>query len=134
MSLALTLMVMKYPFQLGCKEWSANISLEMHTDYRITGQVVHPGHRKARVALEAKLSGAPQIRTYSLPPNVVVGRYDDEGERRERTDPYGQELRWTYARNLKQLVIPEDADWPNKAIKAFIDQCPDNTAIVLYFH
>jgi hypothetical protein len=61
---------------------------------------------------------------------IVVLSEDAEPEH-TRTDAAGYDMTIVSAAQLKDLDIPHDAHPNNKAIKAYIDQLPDETPIIL---
>jgi hypothetical protein len=95
-------------------------------DYRIFGQLTNMSDR-GRDDIPTK----PTIKTRSIPRQMWVQIYEDEGVKRTRNDMYGNELTFVYAKQLKKLVLPADASKWNKAIMAFVAALPNDTPIIL---
>ena len=74
----------------------------------------------------------PHIKTEVLPAQLWIGVYIDEGIERTRESTDGEELRFVYAQALKKWKIPGDAHWQMKAVKAYIDELPNDIPILLY--
>jgi len=105
--------------------------LSFDQDYRIFGQLTDLSfyHNDGRPDIPEK----PTIKTNSIPPQMWVQVYGDEGIERTREDPYGTELTFVYAQQLKKLKLPDDASPKNRAVKAFVDALPEDTPIILYW-
>lgn len=77
------------------------------------------------------------ITTKPIPPQMFIdihrGDYDELGRHWLREDPYGDELRFVYAGELKKLNIPKDASPRSRAVAAYIAELPDDNPIVLYW-
>lgn len=94
-------------------------------DYRIFSQFSHccapaiaeqPGH----------------IQVKALPPDLKMIRVHEDMETEyTRQDDLGHDFVYVLAEQLKTLKITEDANPTNRAIKAYIDQLPDEMEIVL---
>ena len=102
--------------------------LDFDQDYRIFGQLIETGYEDKDVPEN------PTIIPLPLPPQLWVEIYGEEGIRRARGNPFGGQLVFVYAQQMKRLVIPENTSPWNKAIKAFIDALPDEIPIILYLH
>jgi len=103
-------------------------SLIFTRDYRIFGQFQHfPDLASCGEDTPPKSFIEPLY----LPPETMLVECDEEGERKTRTDGLGVEIGFVYARQLQNLVIPEDSSTINKAIKAYIDALPGNIPIIL---
>lgn len=83
--------------------------------------------------IKSDKSDIGEIETQSIPPQMWIETYEDEGIQATRKDKYGTELTFVYAQQLKKLKMPKVASPKNKAIKAFIDALPDQTAIILFW-
>jgi hypothetical protein len=71
------------------------------------------------------------IKTSLLPGDLTVASVSEEnGVTFNRNDEYG-EISWVHGKELKTLHIPDDTSPINKAIKAYIDQLPDEIPILL---
>lgn len=97
--------------------------LSFDRDSSIFGQLVD--------LTERGQSTKPTIKVHPIPPQMWVDTYEDGGIERTREDPYGDELTFVYAQQLRELKIQETASAKNKAIKAFVDALPDNFPIIL---
>lgn len=72
------------------------------------------------------------IQVAKLPPGLrIVVLHEDSDSEYTRTDELGYEMTLASAKQLKGLVIPNDTSPTNKAIKAYLDQLPDDTFIIL---
>ena len=119
----LTLLPMRDPREVGEVSVLAYNRLSFDRDYELFGQIT-----------EIKIGGSePTIKPLAIPPQMWVTIYGDEGLDRTRTDKYGTELTFVYAKELKKLKLPEDVSARNRAIKAFIDALPDDTPIILWW-
>ena len=70
----------------------------------------------------------------TIPPQMWVEMYGEKGIERTRTDRYGVELTFIYAKELKKLSLPKNVSARNRAIKSFIDALPDDTPIILWWN
>ncbi len=66
-----------------------------------------------------------------LPELKIVMLSEGEEAKYTRTDQAGYEMAMITARHLKTLIIPEDASFINKAIKAYINELANETFIIL---
>ena len=125
MSFELTLLLLKGKEELGSRFVRCYERLRFDQDYRIFGQLidVSPYCQSGKSTIS--------IRVNSLPPQMWVETYEDEGIKRTRKDPYGDELTFVYARQLKKLKLPRNSSPKNRAIKAFVDALPGDTPIIL---
>ena len=71
------------------------------------------------------------VRTFPLPPSVKVSTYEDEGIRTGRTNPYGEEMVYALAGDLRKIRLPDNASEKNKAIMAYVGALEENTPIIL---
>ena len=126
MSLDLSLFPLNHPRQLRETEVLCVGRLNWDQDYRIFGQLID----MAQYGIAEK----PTIRTHAFPPQLWIEFFEEEGTKRENTDPYGEPLTFAYAQDLKKLELPPDASPQSRAIKAFISELPEKTPIVLYWH
>jgi|SRR4051812_10841289 hypothetical protein len=98
--------------------------LKLTRDYRIFAQFSNfPDTFEEKSGTIIHTSALPEgftIASASEEDGVVFTREDESGE-----------ISWVYARELKTLVIPENTSPVNKAIKAYIDQLPDETQVLL---
>jgi hypothetical protein len=74
-----------------------------------------------------------KIKTKPIPDQLWIEKYGDEGRTRTRDNSYGEELHYVYAEQLKKWHIGDDAHWSTKAVKAYIDQLPNDTPILILF-
>ena len=125
MSLSLRLFVFKDPTELiEQKVVSPKKILSFIDDYQIFGQLMNLGREREDIPKN------PTITTKPIPENLWIKNDKDK----IIEDAYGEELTFVSAQQLKQLKMPKDAHQKNIEIKAFIDNLPDNTPIILYWH
>lgn len=122
MSVELILYPLRGPSVLNNTKVLCFDRLGFDQDYRIFGQLKDISGGK---------DNKPVIQPKPIPVQMWVQMYEDEGIDETREDRYGDELTFVYAQQLKKLEVPEDADPKNKAIKAFIDELPNDTPIIL---
>lgn len=120
MGIDLTLLPLRGPQQMGDTLILCHDRLSFDRDYEIFGQLINFGEGKK-----------PIIKASSIPPQMWVETYEDDGIKRHREDDYGTELTFVYAQQLKKLRVADDASPKNKAIKAFVGALPDDTPIIL---
>ena len=121
MGIDLTLLPMSDPCEMGKVSVLTYNRLRFDQDYKLFGQIM-------------EIDGSePTIKSLAIPPQMWVTTYEDEGLNRTRTDKYGTELTFVYAKELKKLRLPEDVSALNQAIKTFIDALPDDTPIILFW-
>lgn len=76
----------------------------------------------------------PAFESRPLPEGLEIGVVDAQGELVfEREDASG-EMRWAYAKELKDIRIPKDTGPVNRAVAAYIHQLKDNTEVILWWH
>jgi hypothetical protein len=97
-------------------------SLSFDQSYEIFGQL-----------RDVVAGNVPTIKANSIPQNLQVGIYDEEGLKWRRDDNYGDELTFLSAKQLKGLHVPCDVSPKNKAIMAFVQALPDDTPIILFW-
>lgn len=103
--------------------------LEVDQDYRIFGQLFN----FFADCLEDGVSTICKITP--LPAQLwIMVSIDSESIEKTRTNPYGDELGFMYAKDMKKLKLPKDVSCHMRAVKAFIDELADDTPIVLYLH
>ena len=104
--------------------------LKFVRDYRIFAQIADVEGKSVvpDEAIEAI------VKTYPLPPKVKVIIYRDSGIRSTRKNPYGEEMVYATAREMRKIVLPEDVSHVNKAIMAYIKALQRDTPIVLEWH
>lgn len=74
------------------------------------------------------------IKTTAIPSQLWIETYTDEGRKRTRENGYGEELHFVYAEQLKKRWdIGKEPHWSTKAVKAYIDQLPNDIPILLLF-
>lgn len=73
------------------------------------------------------------IKTNPIPPQLWIEKFGDEGTRRTRENSYGDEIHFVYAEQLKRWDIGNDAHWSTRAVKAYIDQLPNDIPILILF-
>jgi hypothetical protein len=72
------------------------------------------------------------IQVSPLPPSLqIIELSEEQAGQRTRQDAMGCDIMTTSAKELKKLIVPEDTTAINKAIKAYIDQLPDDTSIIM---
>jgi len=121
MGLDLTLLPLRDPREVGEVSVLAYNRLSFDRDSELFGQITD-------------IDGSePTIKPLAIPPQMWVTTYEDEGLDRTRTDKYGTELTFVYAKELKKLKLPEDVSARNRAIKAFVDALPNDTPIILWW-
>ncbi len=123
MGLDLTLMPLKDGRELSDHILGYN-RLRFVRDYRVFAQI-------ADVKGESVAPDEAIVRTYPLPPKVKVGIYGDSGIKNTRKNPYGEEMVYTTAREMRKIVLPEDVSHVNKAIMAYIKALRSDTPIIL---
>jgi hypothetical protein len=74
------------------------------------------------------------VKTHSLPPGVTVGIYTDSGIKNTRKNPYGDEMVYTTAGDMRKIVLPKDTAPLNKAIMAYVKALQKDTPIILEWH
>lgn len=121
MGLNLTLLLLNRHEQMGYTSVLCSDRLSFDRDYEIFGQL------RGDVAE----GNVPTIKAIPILPQMQVGIYDEEGLKWRRDDNYGDELTFVYAKQLKELSVPDDASPKNKAIMAFVHALPDDTPIIL---
>lgn len=99
-------------------------TLELEADRRIFDQFESP-YRVPTVPVT--------ITPQPLPPRTSLVIYDDEGEVRHNTDPYGSPLTFVFVRELRGLHLPINPHLKNIAIKAFIDALPVEIHVILWW-
>jgi len=129
MSLELVLLPLRGPEEIGKRTAHCYERLRFDQDYRIFGQLTNLS--SYREDERSDIPAKPTIKVNPLPPQMWAETYEDEGTKRTREDPYGEELTFVYAQQLKKLRLPSNASLKNKAIKAFVDALPDNIPIIL---
>ena len=129
MSLELVLLPLRGPEEVGSRSVLCYERLRFDQDYRIFGQLTDmSSHCGSGVD---DIPAKPTIRVNPLPPQMWVETYGEEGIKRTREDPYGDELTFVYAQQLKKLKLPRDSSPKNRALKAFVDALPGDTPIIL---
>lgn len=129
MALDLRIYLLSGPYEVG---WES-VFLGEHLSFRSNSYQIFAQLRDTKDH-EATTRPSPTIRPLPLPPQMVVEYLDEEeGLKRGRTDPLGDELTFVYAKDLKRLAVPSDSAPRNLAIKAFIDALPDDTPIILWW-
>lgn len=108
-------------------------ALWMAADSLIFGQIIPLG--PGEVIGAGKIPDTPTIPTRELPPAIVVN-IANQSKRfiQVRRDGYDKPLRFAFAEDLKKLYVRPEAHHVNRAIKAYIDQLPDDTPVVLLWH
>lgn len=81
--------------------------------------------------------GAKQVcKPKPVPPGFKIKRLEEEGDgwTNQTEDPYGKELTYVLAKELRK--VKEEADWTdwNKAIFAMIKALPADFPVVLWWH
>ncbi len=74
----------------------------------------------------------PRIVTNPLPAGFKVELYIDQMVETTRTDSQGNELRFAYVRDLRELLLAPDTPARNIAISAYINRLDDETPIIIY--
>lgn len=74
-----------------------------------------------------------RIKSQVIPPQLWIERYGDEGLQRTRENGYGGVLHFVYAEQLKRWSVDKDTHWSTKAVKAYIDQLPNDIPILILF-
>lgn len=75
-----------------------------------------------------------KIKVEPLPKNCKVYVYTEHGQRKYQTDSYGNPLTIVTAGRLKKLRFPKSSTSRNLAIKAYIDNLPDQHPLILYWN
>lgn len=73
------------------------------------------------------------IKTRPIPDQLWIEKSGDEGMERTKNNSYGEELHYVYAEQLKKWDIGSGAHWSTKAVKAYIDQLPNDIPILILF-
>lgn len=96
-------------------------------DSRIFRQITDPDGKSAfpDEGIEAV------VLTYSLPPKMFLEIYGDEGLRRTRQNPYGGEMVYTFAEEMRKITLSEDVSTKNKAIMAYVNALEADIPIIL---
>ena len=129
MGLDLTLMPLKDARELAEHVLGYN-RFQFVRDYKIFAQIANVEGKSAvpDEGVEAI------VKTHPLPPRVKVGIYGDYGIRYTRKNPYGEEIVYATAGEMRKIVLPEDVSPVNKAIMAYIKVLQRDTPIVLVWH
>jgi len=99
--------------------------LMLTRDYRLFAQFSN------FIGSVADVSNPRHIKVSPLPPELKIALDNKQGEERgTRKDAYGQDISWTFAKQMKKLQIPEDTSAINKAVKAYIDELPDDMPVI----
>ncbi len=101
--------------------------LQFARDYKIFAQIADVEGKSAVPDEGIKAI----VQTHPLPPGVKVGIYGDSGIRNTRKNPYGEEMVYATAGEMRKLVLPQDVSPTNKAIMAYIRALQRDTPIVL---
>lgn len=126
MGLDLTLMPLKDERELAGSILGYD-RLQFVRDYKIFAQIADV---KGNSAVPDKGVEAI-VQTHPLPPGVKVGIYGNLGIRNTRENPYGKEMVYTTAGEMRKIVLPEDVSPTNKAIMAYIKALRKDTPIIL---
>ena len=80
-----------------------------------------------------KIDGYPEpvLKVRDLPQGMFVYMHGEEGLEKRRENPYGEDLVFCYAKDLKGLRLPESTTALNKAAFQFVKALPDDTPIVI---
>jgi hypothetical protein len=95
-------------------------------DYRIFGQFSNMPGDATDAARPKHIEVSPLPGEIKI---IVLSEYTEPEH--TRTDAAGYDMAMVSAKQLKGLDMPDDTSPNNKAIKAFIDQLPDDTPIIL---
>lgn len=102
--------------------------LEVPQNYSVFGQL-----RNLSSDDRPDIPKEPTIPCSWIPPQLSV-QFDFGGGRQGiREDATNRLLTFAYARDLKQIRLPEDAVPRMRAVKAFIDALKDDTPIILFW-
>ncbi len=71
------------------------------------------------------------VLTYPLPPQVRIKSYQGSRAVATKNDGYGKPLGYTFASEMKKVVIGEKTNSRNRAIMAYINELPDSVPIIL---
>jgi hypothetical protein len=97
-------------------------------DERIFRQI--PGFKERHGEIVMK----PAFESHPLPEGLGVGAVDVEGDVVfEREDAAG-EMAWAYVKGLKNVRVPRDTNFVNRAVMAYIHQLPDDAEVLLRWH
>ena len=114
MGLSLTLLPLRGPEELCGTRVFCHDQLNFYRDNRIFDQLIYG-----------------RIDTQLIPPQLWIEISGcGEGEK-FRTDSYNDGLKFVYAEQLKKLELHHDTAPRNRAIKAFIDELPNDTPVIL---
>ncbi len=99
-------------------------------DYRILAQIanIEGESEMPEEGLEAV------VKTWPLPPSVQVYINIDDKFQLTRENPYGNEMVYATAIEMKKIKAPQDVSPHNKAILAYLKALEDNIPIILEWH
>jgi hypothetical protein len=72
--------------------------------------------------------------TQALPPGAKLVSPMYEPKKTSRKDPYGDELKYAFAKDFKKFKWPEEMDRRNKGVRAYLKALPPDIPIILYWH
>ncbi|MFH1589752.1 MAG: hypothetical protein ABIB43_04260 [archaeon] len=127
MGINLTIMPLKDKESLKKALVYTYVRLCFVSDYNILGQI---GNVDGESAIPD--SGIEAVvKTYSLPKEMLVHKYDDEGMNKTRDNPFGEEMVYTLAGEFRKIKAPRKTSSVNKAILAYVRKLDKETPIIL---
>lgn len=70
----------------------------------------------------------------ALPPGGEVRIYEDEGIEKEGTNPYGEAIRYIFAKEFRELAEPADLSEWSQGILSFLRTIPESKRVYLWWH
>ncbi len=135
MGLNLILMPLRDKRELAEAEFTGGLilgydRLRFLRDYRIFAQITDV---EGKSMVPDEISGGVEaiVQVQPLPPKVKIGIYGESGIRKTRKNPYGNEMVYTTAQEMRKLVLPQDVNPTNKAIMAYVRALQKDTPIIL---
>lgn len=128
MGLDLVIMPLRNRRKLDEKTVLCTESLRFDRDYSVFAQIADINGRSTVPEKGIK----PTVRTHPLPPNLFVELYEEDGTKKTRENPYGEEMVYSFAEEMSRINLPKDRTLSrNNAIMAYIRALPKDTPIIL---
>jgi len=102
-------------------------NLNFDRDYTVFGQIADPNGEPI-----VSEQGVPiVVRTLPLPRGLKLRTFDGERARTTNKNPYGNEMVYALAKDMRKIKLPRNASQRNRAIMAYIRNLPEETPVVL---
>ena len=101
--------------------------LKFEKDYTIFAQIADINGN----SVLPDLGNKPIVHVYPIPPKMFIEYFDGEKKRITRENPYGDELVYSSADDMKKLKLSKDSSSINKAIIAYVKELKGDTPIIL---